>query len=104
MVHFPLTGLDLTRHHLAAAAQGESAGVEGKPSIYDCISVVNHYGGLWGGHYTAYANHVVAQHGAATTAHGGGQWLGFDDSRVSRASPEDVVSPAAYIMVYRRRD
>lgn len=58
------------------------------------MGVVNHMGGLGGGHYTAYAQ-----------LHTTSEWHCFDDSRVSRVfDPErEVVSPAAYLIIYRRR-
>jgi ubiquitin carboxyl-terminal hydrolase 4/11/15 len=90
MVNFPLTGLDLSKHHLAASSGTSDSSSNSSNSVYDCISVVNHYGSLGGGHYTAYALRD-------------GEWLEFDDSRVSRTTPAEVVSKAAYILVYRRR-
>jgi ubiquitin C-terminal hydrolase len=44
-VEFPLKGLDLSRYLLQT---------QGLPPIYDCFAVSNHYGGMGGGHYTAY--------------------------------------------------
>ena len=50
-VDFPIEGLDLT---------GRVKGDEGDQSmIYDLIAVDNHYGGLGGGHYTAYAKNFI---------------------------------------------
>jgi ubiquitin carboxyl-terminal hydrolase 4/11/15 len=46
-VVFPLEGLDLQDRVLSQE--------EGKTLIYDLFAVDNHYGGLGGGHYTAYA-------------------------------------------------
>lgn len=46
-VDFPVEGLDLTNR---VASQEE-----GKSPIYDLFAVDNHYGGLGGGHYTAFA-------------------------------------------------
>jgi ubiquitin carboxyl-terminal hydrolase 4/11/15 len=46
LVDFPVEGLDLS---------GKVGETEGKDMIYDLIAVDNHYGGLGGGHYTAYA-------------------------------------------------
>ena len=51
MVDFPVEGLDLTRR---VASQEE-----GKSPIYDLFAVDNHYGGLGGGHYTAFARNFV---------------------------------------------
>lgn len=53
----------------------------------------NHYGGLGGGHYTAYA------------LHDDGVWCYYDDSRITEnVDAKDVVSDAAYVLYYRRRD
>jgi ubiquitin carboxyl-terminal hydrolase 4/11/15 len=46
LVDFPVEGLDLS---------GKVDLTEGKDMIYDLIAVDNHYGGLGGGHYTAFA-------------------------------------------------
>lgn len=52
-VDFPITGLDLTTR----VAMQE----EGKSPIYDLFAVDNHYGGLGGGHYTAYASNFMEE-------------------------------------------
>lgn len=85
-VDFPLTGLDLSKQVLHWNNDNE------KP-IYDCYAVSNHYGGLGGGHYTAYA------------VNDDGVWCHYDDSRItSHIIPSEVVSSAAYVLYYRRRD
>jgi ubiquitin C-terminal hydrolase len=84
-VDFPLVGLDLSNQVLHWTDQE-------KP-IYDCYAVSNHYGGLGGGHYTAYA------------LNDDGVWCHYDDSRItSHIEPSEVVSQAAYVLYYRRRD
>ena len=50
-VDFPTEGLDLSTR-LAVPE-------EGKSPIYDLFAVDNHYGGLGGGHYTAYAQNFI---------------------------------------------
>ncbi len=52
-VDFPIQGLDLTTR---VATQEE-----GKSPIYDLFAVDNHYGGLGGGHYTAYASNFMEE-------------------------------------------
>ncbi len=50
-VDFPIEGLDLTER--VAVHEG------GKDLVYDLVAVDNHYGGLGGGHYTAFARNFV---------------------------------------------
>ena len=45
-----------------------------------------------GGHYTCYARHRT------------NQWLHFNDDRVSKVDKGDVVTPAAYLLIYVRTD
>uniref|UniRef100_A0A7N8WN11 Ubiquitin carboxyl-terminal hydrolase n=1 Tax=Mastacembelus armatus TaxID=205130 RepID=A0A7N8WN11_9TELE len=63
------------------------------PYIYDLIAVSNHYGGMGGGHYTAYGKNKMD-----------GKWYYFDDSSVSSASEDQIVTKAAYVLFYQRRD
>lgn len=51
LVDFPVEGLDLTGR--VAAPE------EGKSLVYDLFAVDNHYGGLGGGHYTAFAKNFL---------------------------------------------
>jgi hypothetical protein len=85
-IDFPLVGLDLT--DLVAKYD------EDEKPIYDCYGVSNHYGGLGGGHYTAYILSDVD-----------GTWSYYDDRSVTtNVDPKEVVSNAAYVLYYRRRD
>ncbi|OEU18766.1 cysteine proteinase, partial [Fragilariopsis cylindrus CCMP1102] len=82
-IDFPLKGLDLTE--LVA-----DYSIDNKP-IYDCYAVSNHFGGLGGGHYTAY---ILSDDGT---------WCNYDDSHVTtNVDPTDVVSASAYVLYYRR--
>lgn len=83
-----------------AAAPPVDAGWTPEPAVYDAVGVVNHFGSMMFGHYTAFANHGAARDATGRTP---GTWYNFDDSSVSRAKPSDIASPAAYIVVYRRR-
>uniref|UniRef100_A0AAY4C5Y6 Ubiquitin carboxyl-terminal hydrolase n=1 Tax=Denticeps clupeoides TaxID=299321 RepID=A0AAY4C5Y6_9TELE len=77
-----------------AAALSSSTGVNGEPpSRYDLIAVSNHYGGLRDGHYTSYARNKD-----------NGQWYYFDDSKVTDAKEEQIVTNAAYLLFYHRQD
>ncbi|MBW0463699.1 hypothetical protein O181_003414 [Austropuccinia psidii MF-1] len=61
--------------------------------VYDLFAVDNHFGGLGGGHYTAFAKNEED-----------GKWHNYDDSHVTEVtSPEKIKSSAAYLLFYRRR-
>lgn len=49
----------------------------------------NHYGGLDGGHYTAFCKNALKQ-----------RWYKFDDHEVTEISTPTVKSSAAYILFY----
>ncbi|MCO5585236.1 hypothetical protein L7F22_039169 [Adiantum nelumboides] len=115
LIDFPIDGLDLTDRvegaksvqqiHDEEGEEGdklmESIGsldanddaVESDAPLYDLYAVDNHFGGLGGGHYTAYAKHPETE-----------QWHYFDDSSVrSVHDPNETKSSAAYLLFYRRR-
>lgn len=74
-----------------AVWQWLSCMLQGIPPVYDLYAVSNHYGGLGGGHYTAFAQ-VEGQ-----------GWAHFNDSDASPEQPSNVQSPAAYLLFYRRQ-
>ncbi|KAM4054773.1 ubiquitin carboxyl-terminal hydrolase [Hirsutella rhossiliensis] len=85
LVDFPIESLDLTSRVIEKD--------DGKVEVYDLIAVDDHYGGLGGGHYTAYAKNFVD-----------GRWYSFNDSSVHVVlDPTSVVTSAAYLLFYRRR-
>lgn len=101
LVDFPVEGLDLS---------GKVGETEGKDIIYDLIAVDNHYGGLGGGHYTAYAknffdNKWYEYNGKSTPypkiVHS--LLTQITDSQVTQRNPNSVVTSAAYLLFYRRR-
>lgn len=71
LVDFPIEDLDLT----SRVIQKE----DGKDEIYDLIAVDDHYGGLGGGHYTAYAKNFVD-----------GRWYSFNGTSCAKLA---VVEP-----------
>jgi ubiquitin C-terminal hydrolase len=84
MVQFPIEGLDMSPYVIAPG--------HGK-AIYDLTTVSNHYGGMGGGHYTAYGKNKLD-----------GKWYHFDDSSVTEAKQSEIVTKAAYVLFYHRRD
>ena len=85
VIGFPLSGLDLSDRVHGPHDDSE-------PLLYDLYAVSNHFGGLGGGHYTAYAKNKVDQ-----------KWYDFDDSSVSPMDENGVISRAAYVLYFQRR-
>lgn len=81
VVYFPIEGLDMDDYVVESGPDG---------SMYDLIAVDNHYGGIGGGHYTAYVKHDD-------------KWFYFDDSRVTETDPQRSVAGSAYLLFYIRR-
>ena len=106
---FPLTGLDMNAHleprNKKSSPDTHSLGwgtwrrhransISGfEENLYDLYAVCNHTGGMTGGHYTAYCKNPVD----AT-------WYLFDDMRVERISERQIVTKAAYLLFYARRN
>lgn len=101
-----------------------------QPPIYDLYAVINHYGGMIGGHYTAYARlpsdknsqrsdvggstlsavvrvkkknnaQLANLHLSSLSATG---WRLFDDSTVTMVEESQVVTRYAYVLFYRRQN
>ncbi|XP_065858457.1 ubiquitin carboxyl-terminal hydrolase 9-like [Euphorbia lathyris] len=81
-VDFPIHNLDLRK--FVKRADGESC-------MYELYAISNHYGGLGGGHYTAFAKLMDEN-----------RWYNFDDSRVSPVNEADIKTSAAYVLFYQR--
>lgn len=108
-VDFPLEGLDL------APWLDSGAGRLGPgDAVYDLFGVINHIGGMTGGHYTA-----ACRAPSSLLKEGGGMdgleawgpgvwkltptWLHFDDELVEAMLPSEIVSGSAYVLFYSRR-
>ena len=65
----------------------------GACSKYDLFGVVNHFGILNGGHYTATIKNQST-----------GEWLEYNDSVCKPILEQDVRTAAAYMLFYRRKD
>uniref|UniRef100_A0A8D2ZSB3 ubiquitinyl hydrolase 1 n=1 Tax=Scophthalmus maximus TaxID=52904 RepID=A0A8D2ZSB3_SCOMX len=83
MVDFPVRNLDLSKFCIGQKDEMQ------QPPIYDLYAVINHYGGMIGGHYTAYAPPAKRQEQPAT---------------VTMVEESQVVTRYAYVLFYRRRN
>ena len=81
-IDFPIKDFDLSKYILSKSNKGEK---------YDLIGVVNHYGGSSYGHYTAYCLNR-------------GSWTKYDDESVSYINEKNVISNAAYVLFYKRKN
>ena len=72
LVNFPLEGLDMAPYVLSQEQKQ-------RPLIYDCFAVSNHYGGVGGGHYTAYAQNVYTK-----------DWYDFDDGSCTQITGDST--------------
>ncbi|NP_001080551.1 ubiquitin specific peptidase 8 L homeolog [Xenopus laevis] len=82
-VDFPLESLDLSPYVIGPKSSKK----------YNLFGVSNHYGGLDGGHYTAYCKNALKQ-----------RWFKFDDHDVSDISVSSVKTSAAYMLFYTSLD
>ncbi|KAF8323550.1 uncharacterized protein EI90DRAFT_3077001 [Cantharellus anzutake] len=98
-VDFPVRGLDLTRYMpqsttaVVSSMKSQSKTdprTQDPPFMYDLYGVINHFGNLSSGHYTA---HIASN----------GRWLYCDDSRIMEVPTANVVGRPAYILFYKRR-
>jgi len=112
LVDFPLENLDMRKYcgnpdaavtyENGRPAQSILKVVDGIPAVYDLFGVVNHFGRMGFGHYTAFcrdwSEYEISN-----------EWALYDDSSVrnvgdGRGSHDGIVTPAAYILFYRRRN
>ncbi|KAJ0968755.1 hypothetical protein J5N97_021632 [Dioscorea zingiberensis] len=83
-VNFPVHNLDLSKYLNHKPRTTESY-------VYELYAISNHYGGLGGGHYSAYAKLIDED-----------SWYDFDDSHVSPVNEDSIKTSAAYVLFYQR--
>ncbi|KAJ3292794.1 CSN-associated deubiquitinating enzyme Ubp12 [Rhizoclosmatium sp. JEL0117] len=81
VVDFPITGFNMGHF------------MKNQQAIYDLYAVSSHIGGLGGGHYTAVVKSIED-----------GLWYEMDDNHATRIDETEIVTSAAYILFYRRRN
>ena len=82
-IDFPLENLDMGKY---------LCGPDKEHSKYDLFAVSQHFGGTGGGHYTAVCKNFD------------GRWYSYNDSSCSSSSSGNVVTSAAYVLFYRRKN
>jgi len=81
-IDFPLDNLNMSQYII---------GPDSSNANYELYAVSQHYGSCGGGHYTAICKN-------------NGKWYDCNDSTVSASNENSVVSSAAYLLFYRRKD
>ncbi|KAK7337337.1 hypothetical protein VNO77_17904 [Canavalia gladiata] len=81
-VDFPINDLDLSTYVAHRNSQSSNR--------YMLYAISCHYGGLGGGHYTAFVRY------------GHDKWYDFDDSRVESVAEDMIKTHAAYVLFYRK--
>jgi ubiquitin carboxyl-terminal hydrolase 8 len=83
-IDFPLENLDLSNF---------VEGYNPKSYVYDLYGVCNHFGGVLGGHYTAFVKNAQ------------NKWLHFNDTSVEHIDNlNNIVTPSAYCLFYRKKN
>nr|APO15833.1 ubiquitin-conjugating enzyme E2 [Sesuvium portulacastrum] len=83
-VNFPIHDLDLTKY-IANKDNSE-------PQLYELYALINHYGSMGSGHYTAHIKLLEEN-----------KWYNFDDSHIWAIGEEDVKTNHAYVLFYQRK-
>lgn len=87
-IDYPLTNLDISSMMSPVYKDTNT-----KNYCYDLYSVINHVGGINGGHYYSFCLDEKS-----------GNWYVYDDTTVKKISINDVVNNNAYILFYIRQD
>jgi ubiquitin carboxyl-terminal hydrolase 8 len=80
-IEFPLKNLDMSKYIL---------GYDKNSYKYDLFGICNHYGGVNGGHYTAFVKNANES------------WYNFNDTNVSKIKIDDLQGNGAYCFFYRK--
>ena len=94
-VNFEMEGLDMSKY--VSNTKISDFVQDQIPAMYDLFAVTNHYGRLGFGHYTAFARSWDEKQKMSK------DWSLYDDSSVRQVSADSVLTPAAYVLFYRRR-
>lgn len=81
-IQIPLDNVDFSRY---------IKGYNPASYVYDLFGIGNHSGGIYGGHYTAHIKNA------------NGKWYNFNDTQVNEIKEEQVISPQAYCLFYRKK-
>lgn len=109
-VDFPIDGLDISPFCSTSRRRSSATDSTHDPYIYDLYAVVNHYGRMGFGHYTAFARDWDGRTAAApqqqidpSSQQSSSLWCSYDDDLVHVVDEKTIKTSAAYILFYRQR-
>ena len=82
LLQFPLENLDLSPFTI---------GYKEQSYVYDLYGICNHSGNVFGGHYTSFIKNA------------NGKWYHFDDNNVTEVDVNNLITPKAYCLFYRKK-
>tara|TARA_B100000780_G_C21126983_1_gene457760 strand:- start:1891 stop:2931 length:1041 start_codon:yes stop_codon:yes gene_type:complete len=82
LIDFPIENLNINQ--IISGYQNESL-------RYDLLSISNHGGETSGGHYHAFCKNAD------------GKWYDHNDTLVTEIKPEQLVTPSAYVLIYKKK-
>ena len=106
LIDFPLCNLDMNSHLASSSSNNNNDNNDDFimstiiPAKYDLFAVINHYGKMGFGHYTAYCRKWNELDNVFD------DWYLYDDSivrRLDNQNEEDLITNAAYVLFYKRR-
>lgn len=86
MINYPITDFNINEYMSDYSKQLGNF-------TYDLIGVVNHIGGMGGGHYYSYVKSITDE-----------KWYCMDDDSVTLLDENDIVSQSAYMLFYQLRE
>uniref|UniRef100_A0A803MRX8 Ubiquitin carboxyl-terminal hydrolase n=1 Tax=Chenopodium quinoa TaxID=63459 RepID=A0A803MRX8_CHEQI len=94
-VNFPIYDLDITKY---IANKNNS-----DPQLYELYALINHYGSMGSGHYTAHIKVNLSSFYNIMLLLDENRWYSFDDNHISAIGEDEVKTNAAYVLFYRRK-
>jgi ubiquitin carboxyl-terminal hydrolase 8 len=86
LIDFPIDNLNLSKYVINYEKRIFKEGEH----LYNLYGICNHVGNTNGGHYTSYVKNA------------NGKWYEFNDTHVNRIKENNLITPSAYVLFYRK--
>jgi ubiquitin C-terminal hydrolase len=88
LINFPIDNLDLRKFIVSEEEKNDA--------VYELVGISQHFGSLSSGHYTALCRNDTYEDTNK-------KWFHFDDEKVSFSGEENIITPAAYLLFFRKK-